>query len=244
MHRRLVGFLGLCLLLCPGRLLAQSGSDALSRETRFASRNAVEKVCLTMEHTGPWKAAERGRFRMASSNCTIDRDFVGSWLRKGDTLVLNTDRRPRFSAKPMPPNEMEQGAEATQEPRAGIDPGASPELRLALQSDDPMLMQGLRIQFEGQPIQRWQGPSMGVPAGTRSARLLLEGMDPVVLNWSVAEGDAGLRFALVFEDLYTPALVDDRWLLQGSVMRYVPRPGSVRTEAIELKKGKRCWYKP
>lgn len=223
----------LCLVV--PALQAQS---AAVQHTRFASRNAVEKICLTLEHQARWKDAASGRFQMASSNCTIDRDFEGSWRRvqgsdTGDTLVFNTDRRPHFKALALPPAKASEAA-----------PFGKPELQL--RSADPAMLRALRVRLDEGEWQLWKGPSMPLPQGTKRIRLLLPGMAIVELPLAapVASSSKPLRYEVVFEDLHVPALVDDRWLLMGSTLQYLPREGSVRTESIELKKGKRCWYKP
>ncbi len=248
---RVTGLAG--VLLLPIGLLAQEASDT---QTRFASRNAVEKICLKLTHDGAWKHAAGGRFRMTSSNCTIDRDFSGGWQKRGDTLVLNTDRRPFFRvladvqgaetpSSGAAPDAARTAAEA--EPKANSI--AEGKLRLQLSASDPALLRGMRVQADAGPALRWGRGTLDIPAQTRSLRFVVPGMDPVHVvldDPELAGAFLGKRLFLhlEFADLYVPALVDDRWMLDGRILRYIPREASVRSEAIELKKGKKCWYKP
>jgi hypothetical protein len=214
-------------------LLAPALAFAQPRETRFASRNAVEKVCLTLEHDGALDRARAGRFRMASSNCTVDRDFIGAWTRRGDTLSLNTDRRPSFRV-----------ASFTE---SGTD---TARIRLVLRSPDPQLLAGVRVYAApdspgvksalGVPL--GQGPELALDNPVGALLLALPGMAPQIFRPRHPNA-ATTTVTLHFEDLHAPALVDDRWVLDGRRLTFVPRAGSQRSAPLELRRGQRCFYR-
>jgi hypothetical protein len=216
-------------------LLAPALAGAQARETRFASRNAVEKVCLTLEHDGALDAAVKGRFRMASSNCTVDRDFTGTWTRRGDTLSLTTDRRPSFRVESFT--------------ESGTDTART---RLVLRSADPQLLAGVRVYAApdssaagGRPARGallGRGPELALDNPVGALLLALPGMAPQVFR-PLHPNAAITTVTLRFEDLHAPALVDDRWLPDGRRLTFVPRAGSLRSEPLELRRGQRCFYR-
>jgi len=198
--------------------------SAQPNSTRFASRNAIEKVCLELEHETRLKDTQSGRFHLFSSNCSIDRDFYGSWERAGDTLSLTTDKRPSINL------------ESVTETGVSTD-----QVLVSLRSDDPALLPGLTAHHGDQTFRVGASGTVTLNVPLTSVFFSHPGMAKAVyipVNTDAAEVTISVRFL----DLHLPSLVDDRWLLQGKHMVYVPRAGSLRSEQMTLHRGKRCFY--
>lgn len=184
----------------------------------YASIHAYEKVCL--------RISPNQRFSLFSSNCTTDRDYEGSTVVSGDTLILQTDIVPSVAII---------GATETS--------AIAERAVLIVQSEDAALLRGMRIQTP-QETHTYQGQSeLRLKHPIDSIRFTVPGL-PAVTYKPIDSLSARVQVDFRFLNLDKPTLINDRWLINGNKLRYLPGPTSARSAEIELKRGKRCFYKP
>jgi len=201
----------------------------------YASVNSFEKVCLRL--------GDDQKFAFFSSNCTTDRDFSGRWQVRGDTLVLNSDNGPAMELGKVlenPTAEFAHGEALAVEKPDGKDNAGT--IKIMLRSADAPLLRSLRVSMgDASAFPNSSGVVYhALPLDT--IYFNMEGMKPsnyVPMNPMAAAFDVEIRF----KNLDKPSLFNDRWLLSGRKLSYLPGPGSSRSAEIGLVRGKRCFYK-
>ena len=204
-------------LLCLFFLLPVSSVEAQIKQGTYASINTFERVCL--------KLTDQQRFEMFSSNCTIDRDFVGDWKYHHDTLVLQSDNGPAMTVL---------GATETS--------GSGSEATILLKSRDPQLLRGISVKSRHDMARQKADGTFTINHPIDSIYFVMEGLRPQ-LYIPVDPNVSLLTVELLFQNLDKPALVNDSWLVDGKKLHYLPGSYSSRSSSIELKRGKRCFYK-
>ena len=182
---------------------------------RYA-HNGLEKICLRLD--------QQQRFQLFTSTCTMDDHLVGRWELNTDTLVLNSDRQPGIKL---------------QAERQKLQDSIGLTFRLSL--SDPALGSAMTMRVDDGPAQ----PIRKEVVWTNRPRVLtfeIEGME--ALRYEVASFAVELDLTLGFENLTASYLRNEKWLIGGKTMTYLPGPRSnVLPEAVEIKRGKKCFYK-
>jgi hypothetical protein len=209
------------LALCLATLLLATfpgqAQKSIPRTGTYASVNAYEKVCLRLNNNQ--------RFAMFSSSCSIDRAFEGRWTSRGDTLILNADNGPAMILS---------GATET--------PGPAKRTRVQVLASDPLLLSGLMLRSGTQQTALDASGSAWLEQPLELVELHMQGLRPLTYR-AVDPAAAALDLDIRFQNLDRPSLVNDRWLVRGKHLNYLPGPQSSRSAEIRLKRGKRCFYK-
>ena len=202
-----------CLLvLCCGFVVG-----LIAQPTGKYAFSGLEKICLNVY--------DENKFELLTSNCTFDFHHTGSWVTEGDTLVLDSDVKPRMQLLKL---------ETAQGDRQGC--------QLMISCKDPLMLRTMKLVADGRTYS-FDGGSFGLaPQSPRKITLMLDGFEPFVIE---PEGvnNTIITAHIKFEDLHIPYLENDRWLIDGRTLHYIPPPGSNKSEDIIVKRGKRCWYK-
>jgi hypothetical protein len=200
------------LVLSSSSLSAQLTKDPVGKY----AFSGIEKVCLNVY--------DQNRFELFTSSCTFDYHHKGNYSTKGDTLILNSDVKPRISLIK---------AETAKGDRQGC--------QLNVSSDDPLMLRNIRLVADGRTY-KFDGSGFGVaPQSPKKITLYIDGLAPLVYE-SESIYNTMINLIIGFEDLTTPYLQDDKWLVAGRKLNHVPKPNIKYAEEVVVKKGKRCWY--
>lgn len=200
-------------------LLLSSTIQAQVSNTKIPGRyahNGLEKICLRLD--------EQQRFQLFTSTCTMDDHLVGRWDLRADTVVLNSDRQPKIKL---------------QAEKQRLKDSIGLILNLAL--TDPALGAVMTMRVDDGPAQ----PIRNKVVWTKRPQVMtfeIEGMES--LRYEIASLALELDLTLGFENLAASYLRNEKWLIEGKTMTYLPGPRSnVLPEAVEIKRGKKCFYK-
>ncbi|MBI1193864.1 MAG: hypothetical protein GC205_11950 [Bacteroidetes bacterium] len=219
-------------------LLAASPGFAQIKVGTYASVNSFEKVCLRLD--------QNERFAFFSSNCTTDRDFSGRWQLREDTLVLNSNHGPFMELGLVRETEANASMESTPGEALATDQSneqsSTNTTKLTLRSADAPLLRSIRVST-GDTVARPN--SYGVIYLGHESKNITFSMDgmPSLQYAPVDPKASAIDVEIQFKNLDKPSLFNDRWLLSGRTLTYLPGPGSSRSAEIALVRGKRCFYK-
>jgi hypothetical protein len=176
----------------------------------------LDKYCLKLE--------PNNRFDLFSSTCSHDYHHVGSWKTAGDTLILDSDRKPRLELKDFL-----------------TVPGDDPLIQVLVASSDPALLQQVVFEADGEKFRLSEEDVAWIPRGAQDVQILAQGFVPVSLP-PMEERTAVVEMRIEFVDMHVAYLQNDRWLINGKKLDYLT-PAIEGSETISLKKGKRCFYR-